>query len=366
MYGSIGKLGITGIPMATNQAIACAMPNGVHLRYLYWWLRYQRDDLVAAGKGGAQQNISQTVLKSWPVPLAPLPEQERITTRLDLIENLLSGVVARLRAARCMVQQLHTAALQAAYEAAKALVGGGTVPLDSLLREPLKNGYSARPVTHETPVRVLSLTATTSGSFDPRHFKYTDERVESGSPLWLTPGDLLIQRGNTAEYVGVAAVYDGAPNSFIYPDLMIRARLQNDVDPRFVWYMLLAPQARTFLRERATGTAGNMPKVNQATVRAVPVPLPRRDDRQRIVERLDRAFGFSDAASRRVEALLEQVDRLGSAARSRAFAGDLVATEAELAKMEGRGYETANDLLVRIASAKPGRPVRRHTTAGAV
>ena len=27
MYGSIGKLGIAGIPMATNQAIACAVPS---------------------------------------------------------------------------------------------------------------------------------------------------------------------------------------------------------------------------------------------------------------------------------------------------------------------------------------------------
>ena len=72
------------------------------------------------------------------------------------------------------------------------------------------------------------------------------------------------------------ALYDGQPGEYLYPDLMIRVRVHPEVGARFVWYILLAPQARTYLRKRATGSAGNMPKINQAVLASVPLPLPLR------------------------------------------------------------------------------------------
>ncbi len=52
MYGSIGKLGLPSIRLATNQAIAFARPGpDVHRDYLYWHLRSQRTALISAGKG---------------------------------------------------------------------------------------------------------------------------------------------------------------------------------------------------------------------------------------------------------------------------------------------------------------------------
>lgn len=56
MYGSIGKLGIAGMPMATNQAIASAVPR-ISSRYLFYFLLAQRSQLAEAGKGATQRNI---------------------------------------------------------------------------------------------------------------------------------------------------------------------------------------------------------------------------------------------------------------------------------------------------------------------
>ena len=85
MYGSIGKLGITGVECATNQAIAFCVPNLkiIKLRYLFNALKYFRDELSLRGKGVAQKNISQTILKAFPIPVAPLDEQKRIADKLD-------------------------------------------------------------------------------------------------------------------------------------------------------------------------------------------------------------------------------------------------------------------------------------------
>jgi hypothetical protein len=57
-----------------------------------------RPTLVGAGKGGAQPNISQTVLKHLIVEVPPLKEQERIVTLLDSLLHYCEDVRFRLSA----------------------------------------------------------------------------------------------------------------------------------------------------------------------------------------------------------------------------------------------------------------------------
>ena len=96
MYGaSIGRTGIASTEMATNQAIAFAVPHDgiLDAQYLLKYLQSQKEDFVRAGQGGAQPNISQTVIKPWPIPLPPIEEQMRI---IELLEEQLSRLDASL------------------------------------------------------------------------------------------------------------------------------------------------------------------------------------------------------------------------------------------------------------------------------
>ena len=56
MYGSIGKLGITKIECATNQAIAYCKPDlsAIDLKCLFYLLMSEKSALVGQGQGGAQ------------------------------------------------------------------------------------------------------------------------------------------------------------------------------------------------------------------------------------------------------------------------------------------------------------------------
>jgi len=96
MYGSIGKLGVTGIECCTNQAIAFAKElRGVTTKYLFYYLMRLKPELISKGKGGTQKNISLTVLNSFDVVVPPVIEQNRIVCQIEeSFSQLDSGKLA--------------------------------------------------------------------------------------------------------------------------------------------------------------------------------------------------------------------------------------------------------------------------------
>jgi type I restriction enzyme M protein len=158
------------------------------------------------------------------------------------------------------------------------------VRLGSILAERPKNGYSGKPVQHPTKLRVLSLSATTAGRLDPTKFKFLDEEIPPDASCRCRNGDIYLQRGNTADLVGTAALFDIDEPDFVYPDLMIRIRAdEGKVLTKFLLYVLQSTEVRSFLKKRAGGSAGNMPKINQGIVESVPIPLPPLEEQRRIV-----------------------------------------------------------------------------------
>jgi type I restriction enzyme S subunit len=201
--------------------------------------------------------------------------------------------------------------------------------LADLITDGPTNGYSPQSASDATGTPTLKLTATTSGTLrlDAAAIKRIHEHIGPDSKYWLRPDDILIQRANTLEYVGTAAIYDGPPDTYIYPDLMMRVRTTEAVYPAFVWRYLNTQPAREFLRERATGTAGNMPKVNGATVRAIPVPVAPLAEQRRIVTKLEALTAKSRSAKEVLDAIPPLLDKFRQSVLAAAFRGDLRARE---------------------------------------
>ena len=89
MYGAtIGKTGVLRIEAATNQACGALIAEGFTrelIPFLRYFLIHKVDEFKSIGQGGAQPNISQTIIKQFAVSLPPLNEQRRIVDKLDRI-----------------------------------------------------------------------------------------------------------------------------------------------------------------------------------------------------------------------------------------------------------------------------------------
>lgn len=197
------------------------------------------------------------------------------------------------------------------------------VELIDVLTEKPRNGYSPKPVNYITPYKSMTLSATTSGVFKDEHFKYIDEMIPEDSYLWLKPGDILIQRANSLDKVGTSAIYTGREHEFIYPDLMMKLQVIKTVSPQFVAYSLKKDDTLAYFRANATGTAGNMPKINQKTVSNTPINLPTFGEQIEIVCILENLLDKAQQAKEAAEIVLAQIDTMKKAILARAFRGEL-------------------------------------------
>jgi len=85
MYGAtIGKLGIVGRELTTNQACCgCETFNGIYNKYLFYYLMSQKQCFIDAAEGGAQPNISREKIISYPFILMPYNYQLRLVCKLE-------------------------------------------------------------------------------------------------------------------------------------------------------------------------------------------------------------------------------------------------------------------------------------------
>ena len=185
-----------------------------------------------------------------------------------------------------------------------------------------RNGYSPKEVSFETSTKSLKLGATTYGVFDRDEYKYVADDIPKESVFWLEPGDILIQRSNSIDYVGVSAIYTGESKEFIYPDLMMKIRIARPLSISLLHLFLSSPVTRGYFRAKAKGSQQTMPKINQGVVLNTLIPLPPLAEQQAIVERVGKFTDIIEDLERQVAERKDQSGMLTQSVLQEAFANE--------------------------------------------
>ena len=200
--------------------------------------------------------------------------------------------------------------------------------LDQLIYESPRNGYSPKTVDYPTNTKTLKLGATTSGRFDSTQVKYINEEISRDSFLWIKPRDILIQRGNSIDFVGVSAIYQGEENCFIYPDMMMKLKPVSSLSEVFLHHALMSPSCREYFRSNATGAQKSMPKINQAVVSGALVPLCCEEEQLAIVTKVEKLLSLCDQLETQITQNQTHAEQLMQAVLKEAFSHN---NEVELA-----------------------------------
>lgn len=294
---------------------------GVSHRYVMWYLRSpefrQWIELNVEGATGSHTRAKSPSILRQEIPLAPAPAQDRIVEAIEERFSRLDHSDSLLRDARQRSLALEQAIINAATE------GYRTRPLADLIREPLRNGHSAKR-SSGGKIPVFTLTAVTARDFSDRNTKLTDADPRRVEELWVEPGDLFVERSNTPELVGTAALYSGPSKRAVFPDLLIRVRFGAEILPEYAELGLRSSRARRYFQRMAKGIAGSMPKVDQAAVLAVELPVPSLVEQRKIVEQYDDHVVTVRSVIETCTRALLRTAHLRRSILERAFAGDLI------------------------------------------
>jgi len=328
MYGAtIGKVGILGVAATTNQACACGVSNSLaNYKYLFYYARSQKDNFIKKGKGGAQPNISQEIIKSHEFPLPPLSEQHRI---VDRIESLF----AKLDEARQKAQD----ALDS-FETRKAAILHRAFTGELTARWRKERGIGMDSWERLKLGEIGTLERGRS-----QHRPRNDPRLFGGPYPFIQTGDVasanvyITEHHQTLSEFGMeqsrmfsaetlcitiaANIGDVAILSYdcCFPDSVVGFIPNNRSISKFVYYMMSVLQKE--LEDNAPATAQK--NINLKILNAVEMNIPPVIEQAEIVRRLDNLLAKEQQAKENAEKVLEQIDLIQKAILARAFRGEL-------------------------------------------
>lgn len=317
MYGSIGKLGITGFECCTNQAIAFAQKlNGVDTMYLFYYLMMIKPKLVQMGKGGTQKNISQTVLNSLYIPLPPLPIQQAIVARIEALFAELDKAAEHLRTAQQQLKTYRQAVLNhwlnnddGKWEMVK-LGEVAEMCLGKML-DKNKNKGTYQPYLRNVNVRW--------GSFDMDDLLEMKFEESEQERYGIQIGDLIMCEGGEP---GRCAIWNATVPNMKIQKALHRIRVNNLIYNKFVYYLFSLYAQNGRLEKYFTGTT--IKHLTGQSLKSIEIPLPPLPDQRRIVQEIESHLSQAEAAEASIAEALQKTEALRQSILKKAFSGELV------------------------------------------
>ncbi len=342
-----------------------------------------RDALIEEIHGATRPRITTRQLRQFEIAVAPPAEQHRIVEKIEALLAHVNAARVRLATVPAILTRSRQSILAAACSGALTenwRNRNAPASLDILTSEPPEvEGWAATlpdswkwvsgesiyaDARYGTSVKcdrndqggiaVLRVPNIASGALDVSDLKYAPFASENEwSRLFVQPGDVLVCRTNgSLDLVGKAAVVPKLTGRHAFASYLIRLRLdESSIDPKYFHAVLSSPLGRSQLADAARTTAGQF-NLNLEILGDLRIPLPSLSEQREIVRRIEALFSISEVIECRVTAATARADKLTQAILAKAFMGDLVPTEAELACQEGREYEPASVLLERMRSER--------------
>jgi len=215
-------------------------------------------------------------------------------------------------------------------------------PLEALASA-IQYGYTASADAMAKGPRFLRITDIQNGKVDWSTVPGCEVSKTDAAKFGLKPGDIVFARSGAT--TGKSYLVGDCPEA-VFASYLIRVRAGPRVGPAFLAIYFQSPAYWSHIADNLAGNA--QPNCNASKLAELSVPVPSLPEQAEIVRRVQLYFSLADSVERRVIAATGRAEKLPHAILSRAFAGELVPTEAELARAEGRSYETAEELLERI------------------
>ena len=325
----------------------------------YFFLSYKFvNDMTHNSSGVNLPRVSTKYLQEYPVPLAPLPEQRAIVSKIELLFSELDNGIANLKLAQEQLKVYRQAVLKKAIEGKltrewreknkEKIIDWKMIQL-SEVADKITDGEHFRPPTQERGVYFLS-------AKDVR-----EDKVDFSSPLFISEetakkalqrcnpekGDILIvSRGATVGRMCIVKT----EKIFCLLGSVILIKVSKNLSSEYLTYVLKSPRINQKLISISGATAQQA--IYLRDIKKVEIPLCSLHEQQAIVQEIETRLSVCDKIEQDIKENLEKAEALRQSILKKAFEGKLL-NEKELAEVRGaEDWEPAEVLLDRVQAEK--------------
>lgn len=247
------------------------------------------------GTGGLKR-ISTQFVESYPLPDHSPGEQRAIADYLDRETAEVDAMSADLDELEALLTERKVNALVRRID---QNTGDGALPLGTVVRSHLGGsgivGLQNEASKDETGI--LKTSAISTGEF-----RKSESRVISPDDLArvnpdhaVRPGDLLLNRLNSPEYVGAMAFVPEDPGSLIFSDKIWRLDVAPNLDPEYLSMWSRTPAYRKQVDFSIVGTSQSMQSLGFGTFQRFRINVPLLEQQREIVEVVQQETAEIDA-----------------------------------------------------------------------
>jgi type I restriction enzyme S subunit len=304
-------------------------------------------------------SISQPQIGDFPLLLPPRLEQDRIASKAQAMLAKLAKSSSHIANVAKILKRFRQAVLAAACSG--RLTQDWRKTNRRLLEEDwreaelldmcssISDGDHQPPPKQTTGVPFLTIGNVSSGCLDFSETRFVPKEYFNEIRPERKPrrGDVLYTVVGAT--IGIPILVD-VDRPFCFQRHIALLRPSKETTPEFLWTLMASPEVFKEAWSRVTGSA--QPTLPLGNLRTIPISVPPLDEQNEIARRVQALLELADTIQQRVGHATLKSGRLAQSILAKAFRGELVPTEAELARLEVREYESAAMLLERIRSQR--------------
>lgn len=284
------------------------------------------------------------------IPLAPLPIQRAIVTKIENLFASLDKGISDLKKAQEQLKVYRQAVLKKAFEGDWEMV-----KLNCVVNE-LSQGWSPKCQNinskNEDEWAVIKTSAIQHGVFIESENKVLPEKLEPREQHEIKIGDILITRAGPRSRVGVCCLVKQTRPKLINCDKVYRLRLSDKILNDFFMYKMNSVEFLNKIEEIKTGGNDSGVNITQNRFLNLEFELPPVDKQKQINKEIESRLSVCDKVEQNISEALDKSEALRQSILKKAFEGKLL-TEAEIEKCKQEAdYEPASVLLERIKKEK--------------
>ena len=174
-----------------------------------------------------------------------------------------------------------------------------------------QNGWSPKCYDLPSDYQVLGIDSITkAGKISFENVKYSDVSKNNYNDYIVKNGDFFVSRGNTTDLVALASIakVDDDDPVTIFPDLMIRLTLSDQIDKKYLAYVINSFIGRLYFKYVAKGKNQTIVKVSLKELKEFMFPVPSLEIQKEIVEKIDAEIGQQEKIEEQISDLRAQID----------------------------------------------------------